>query len=132
MAEMEDESWFYDLAFLVDITTRTNELNTRLQRKAQYTSEMYGHKKGFMIKLRLWHAHIQNANLSHFPTLIEMGMRPEKKTEFADQLEKLFNEFSALFKDFISHEHFFKIFSSPFHTNIDKAPTDIQMELIDF
>ena len=34
MAEMEDESWLCDLAFLVDITTCMNELNTRLQRKA--------------------------------------------------------------------------------------------------
>ena len=131
MAEMEDESWLCDLAFLVDITTRMNELNTKLQRKAQYASEMYGHIKGFMNKLRLWHAHIKNADLSHFPTLKEIGMLPEKKTEFADQLEKLLNEFSARFKDFRSHEHLFEIFSSPFHTEIDKAPTDIQMELID-
>ena len=64
MAEMENESWMCDLAFLVDITTRMNELNTRLQQKAQYASEMYGHIKGFMNKLRLWHARIQNANLS--------------------------------------------------------------------
>ena len=91
---------------------------------------MYGQIKGFMNKLRLWHAHLQNANLSHFPTLKGMGMLPEKKTEFADQLEKLFNEFSARFKDFKSHEHLFIIFSSPFHTDIDKAPTDIQMKLI--
>ena len=68
MAEMEDKSWLCDLAFLVDITTRMNELNTRLQRKAQCASEMYGHIKGFMNKFRLWHVHIQNANLSHFPT----------------------------------------------------------------
>ena len=81
--------------------------------------------------MRLWHAHIQNANLSHFPTLKEMGMRPEKKTEFADQLEKLFNEFSARFKDFKSLKHLFEIFFLPFHTDIDKAPTNIQMELID-
>ena len=113
-AEMEDESWLYDLAFLVDITTRMNELNTRLQRKALYASEMYGNK------LRLWHKHIQNVNLYHFQK--EMGIHPEKKTEFANQLEKLFNEFSARFKDFKSHEHLFEIFSSPFHTDIDKAP----------
>ena len=75
-----------------------------------------------MNKLRLWHAHIQKANLSQFPTLKEIGMRPEKKIEFADQLEKLFNEFSARFKDFKSHEHLFEIFVSLFHTNIDKAP----------
>ena len=92
MAEIEDESWLYDLAFLVDISTRMNELNTRLQQKAQYASETYGHIKGFMNKLRLWHAYIQNANLSHFPTLKEIGMRSEKKTEFANQLEKLFDE----------------------------------------
>ena len=92
---------------------------------------MDGHIKGFMNKLRLWHTHIQNANLSHFLTLNEMGMRPAKMTEFADQLEKLFNEFWACFKDFKSHEHLFEIFSLPFLTDIDKNPTDIQMELID-
>ena len=131
-AEMKDESWLCDLSFLVDITTRMNELNTRLQRKAQYASEMYGHIKGFMNKLRLRYAHIQNANLSHFPTLKEMGMRPDKKTDFANQLEKLFNEFSDRFdKDLKSHQHLIEIFSSSFYTDIDKAPTDIHMELID-
>ena len=64
-----------------------------------------------MNKLRLWHARIQNANLSHFSTLKEMRMRPEKKTKFANQLKKLFNEFSARFKDFKSHEDLFEIFS---------------------
>ena len=58
-------------------------------------------------------------------------MLPEKKTEFADQLQQLLNEFSACFKDFKSHKHLFEIFSSPFHTEIEKAPMDIQMELID-
>jgi len=32
-------------------------------------------------------------------------MRPEKKTEFADQLEILLKEFLARFKDFKFHEH---------------------------
>ena len=131
MAEMEDESWLCDLAFLFDITTRINELNTRLQQKAQYASELYGHRKGFMNKLKLWYAQIHNANLSHFPTVKEMGMRPEKKTEFADQLEKLFNEFSACFKNFKSHKHLFEIFSLPIHADIDEVPTVIQMKLID-
>ena len=131
MAEMKDESWVCDLAFLIDTTTRMNELNTKLQRKAQYASEMYSHIKGFINKLRLWHAHIQNTNLAHFPTLKEMGMLPEKKTESADQLQQLLNEFSTCFKDFKSHKHLFEIFSSPFHTDIEKPSMDIQMELID-
>ena len=58
-------------------------------------------------------------------------MCPQKKTEFPDQLEKLFNEFSVRFKDFKFHKDLVEIFSSPFHTDIDKTPTDIQMELID-
>ena len=33
MAEMKNESWLCDLAFLVDIMNSINELNTRLQRK---------------------------------------------------------------------------------------------------
>ena len=49
------------------------------------------------------------------------------RTEFVDRLEKLFNEFSDRFKDFKFHEHLFKILFLPFHTDIDKAPTDIQM-----
>lgn len=131
IAEMEDESWLCDLAFLVDITTHMNHLNTRLQRKGQYANEMYGHIKAFLNKLRLWKAHIQKGDLSHFQTLRDTGMRPEKNTEFADQLQKLLNEFLDRFKDFKSHEHLFEIFSSPFHTDVDKAPADIQMELID-
>ena len=79
----EDKSWLCDLAFLVNIT-HMNGLNARLQQKAQYVGEMHRHIKGFMNKLRLWHAYIQNANLSHFPTLKEMGMHPQMKTEFAD------------------------------------------------
>ena len=59
------------------------------------------------------------------------GNAPKRREEFADQLEKLFNKFSARFEDFKSHKHLFEIFSSPFHTHIDKAPTDIQIKLID-
>ena len=60
-----------------------------------------------------------------------MEMPPNKKTEFADQLQQLLNEFLACLKEFKSHKHLFEIFSSPFHTDIEKAPMDIQMELID-
>ena len=54
-----------------------------------------------------------------------------KKIDFADKLEKLSKEFLARFKHYKFHEHLFKIFSSPFHTEVDKAAIDIQMERID-
>ena len=124
MAEMKDKSWVCDLAFLIDTTICMNELNTKLQRKAQYVSEMYGHIKGFINKLRLWHAHIQNANLAHFPTLKEMGILLEKKTEFADQLQQLLNEFSACFKLKTSNPTniYLKYFLHHFTLTLKKSP----------
>ena len=65
---------------------------------------------------------MQNVNLSHFPTLKEMGMLPEKKTDFAVQLQKLLNEFSARFKRFKSHGHLCKIFSYHFTLTLKKTP----------
>ena len=76
------------------------------------------------------YAHIQNANFSYSPTLKQMEMLP-KKTDLADQLEKLLKEVLARFKNYEFHEHSYAIFSSPLHTDIDKAPIDIQLELID-
>ena len=63
------------------------------------------------------------------PTLKQMEMLL-KKTDLTDQLEKLLKEVLARFKDYEFHEHSYATFSS-FHTDIDKAPIDIQLELID-
>ena len=69
MAEMKDKSWVSDLAFLIDTTTRMNELNTKLQQKAQYVSEMYGHIKGFTKQvetLARTHTECKSRSLSNF------------------------------------------------------------------
>ena len=52
------------------------------------------------------------------------------KTEFADQLQNLLNDFLNRFQEFKSHEHLFDIFYLPFHTDVNKAPTEMQLELI--
>ena len=65
MAEMEDESWVGDLVFLVYITARMIELNTKLQRKAQYASEMYGLYKQDETLART-HTECKSLSLSNF------------------------------------------------------------------
>ena len=122
MAEMKDESWVCDLAFLIDTTTSMNELNTKLQQKAQYVSEMCGHIKGFINKLRLWHAHIQNANLAQFPTLKEMGMLPEKKTEFADNFSNCLMNFRLASKTSNPINIYLKYFLHHFTLTLKKPP----------
>ena len=66
---MEDESWLCDLAFLVDITTCMNELNTRLPRKAQYASEQApAHKRLYekVETLARTHTECKSLSLSNF------------------------------------------------------------------
>ena len=74
---------------------------------------------------------IEQEDLSHFTTLREIGLCPGKGEEFGQQLQKLLDEFLSRFQDFKSHELSFEIFSGPFHTDVDKAPTALQMELIE-
>ena len=73
--------------------------------------------------------HIKKGDISHFQTLKETELLPEKKTEFTDQLQNLMNEFLNCFQDFKSH--LFDIFSLLFPMDIDKTPTEIQLELIE-
>ena len=60
-----------------------------------------------------------------------MGMHPEMKTEFADQLENLFNELSAHFKDFKSLNIYLKYFLHHFTQTLTKPPLISKWNLID-
>ena len=51
--EFDDAEWIRDLAYLVDITSHLNELNSRLQKKGQLINCMFDHVKAFLVKLSL-------------------------------------------------------------------------------
>ena len=84
-----------------------------------------------MNQLRLWHVHIQNANLSHFPTLKEMGMRPERKTEFADQLVNCLMNFRFVSKISNPMNIYLKHFLHHFTQTLTKPPLISKWNLID-
>ena len=67
--EFQDDDWLCDFAFLIDITSHLNELNTRLQGKDQLISMMFEHIKGFQIKLHLWESQFRVKSCVHFPTM---------------------------------------------------------------
>jgi len=56
--ELSNEGWVLNLAFLTDITTLSNELNTKLQGKDKLLSDMYSNIKTFQVKLKLLHKNI--------------------------------------------------------------------------
>ena len=113
------------------MTTHLNDFNTKLQQNGQCANDMYKHIKAFQNKLRLSKAHIQKGDISHFRTLKETGLLPEKKTQLGDQLENLINEFLNRFQDFKSHEHLFDIFPCFFPRTSTKHQQEFNCTVID-
>ena len=67
--ELVDPQWLCDLAYLVDITSHLNDLNTNLQGKNQLIVSMLDHVKAFCTKLRLFQRQVTDHNFTHFPGL---------------------------------------------------------------
>ena len=51
MAELDDESFLNDLAFLADVTEHLDQLSTKLQGANQIVSHMYDHVRAIARKL---------------------------------------------------------------------------------
>ena len=71
-------------------------------------------------KLQLWEVQIQNRNYSHFPNLQkqETKIKPEN---FVSAIQDLRQEFSSRFVDFWQYANAFKLFGTPFQTNVEEV-----------
>ena len=69
MPELEDTNWISDFAFLVDMTTHLNILNSTLQGKNKLIHELYATIRSFEMKLALFKLQLDNNNFSHFSLL---------------------------------------------------------------
>ena len=127
--ELSDNNWVRDLAFLVDLTMHFNDLNTKLQGQGQFVHHLYSHVKTFQSKLQLWEKQLRNDNTFHFPTLAGCGK--SKCAPYADELISMNEEFDHRFQDFKSQESSLHMFQSPFDVNVEQAPEEFQMELIE-
>ena len=67
--ELNNDDWICELAFLVDVTTHLNELNSKLQSRDQLVYQLYSHVKTFQNKIQLWERQLRNRNTFHFSTL---------------------------------------------------------------
>ena len=130
IAEFNDAEWICDLAFLVDITSHLNELNSRLQRKGQLINCMFDHVKAFQVKISLWKNQISNKNFAHFPTL--SNCKDQNTQKYAKLISELREEFENRFHDLKKNTSNFEIFSCPFSIKPNDVPENLQMELVDF
>ncbi|KAJ8889111.1 hypothetical protein PR048_008605 [Dryococelus australis] len=123
-----DDNWLQDLAFMVDMAGHLNDLNLRLQGKDQLVISMYDHIKDFKLKLNLWEGQLNGGNLIHFPTCQDFS----KTHSASDFSQYTFNvKFKSRFEDFKMSENDFSLFSDPFSFDVQKADSNVRMELID-
>lgn len=134
--EFDDTKWLMDLAFLVDITQELNILNLKLQGPGQLVTAMFDSVRAFTTKLRLWKSQMSQNNLTHFPAC--KSLLEEQSTdirfsgpEYAAILDLLLEEFDQRFADFRRHRDTFLMCADPFSVDVETAPNDLQMELID-
>ena len=120
-----------DFKFAIDIMEKLNELNVKLQGNGIFAHEMYVHVKSFQMKLSLFSRQAGNNRFCHFPLLKEANISGELAAKYKVQSDTLAVEFDRRFQDFKNLEPQFNILSSPFTTEVDSAPEDLQLELLD-
>ncbi|XP_072436522.1 general transcription factor II-I repeat domain-containing protein 2A-like [Chiloscyllium punctatum] len=129
--QLSDADWIADLGFADDVTALMNELNVKLQCKGLFVHEMDNFVKAFMRKLQLLSSQMEDNILTHLPTLKEAAPSADHLHRYSSMLEALHGEFSRQFQDFKTVENEMHIMFSPFTCNVESAPSNVQLELID-
>lgn len=132
---LRDEKWKCELAFLADITAHLKVLNLQLQGRDRIITNMYNAVKAFQVKLLLWGRQMHQCNLPHFPCsqvmLNQVGATVFPNAHFADKLSAPRTEFAWRFGDFEVRKKNFELLHNPFAVDVETAPVQIQMELIE-
>ena len=134
-SELQNKTFLCDVAFLCDITSHLNVLNLQLQGRGRIITDMYATGRAFKTKLRLWETHILQENLSHFPHCQTMKEKVATaifpNRQFTEKLGILGADFIRGFADFEAPKSSFELLSNPFAADVESAPSNLQMELIE-
>ena len=121
-----------DLAFLCDLTSHMNDLNTTLQGRTKVVTTMFDAIKSFKCKLLLWATQVEIGNFARFPTLSSLkNVDNYDMKQYADKIMTLHEEFDCRFQDFLALEKEFTLFSTPMSVNVQSVSAEFQMELLD-
>jgi thermostable 8-oxoguanine DNA glycosylase len=91
-----EHDWMCELAFCIDVTQHTNELDINIQEANHLVNEMFDKITVFERKLRLWEQQLQPNNTTHFPI-----MRTEKCIDakiYVEKIQLLQQEFNSCFQ----------------------------------
>ena len=126
--------WIWKLAFFADMTGHMNQLNLKLQGKANLISDYFVHVKAFRAKLALLEGQVKVKNFAHFPCCEKF--HAESKVEFPSSfaneiISDLKKQFQERFADLDAKANEIRLFHNPFDCNAENLPTQFQMEIID-
>ena len=123
-----DPEWISNLAFLVDITKKLNELNLQLQGKEHLVHNLTETIITFEQLLKRWEKQISNLDFRNFPLLKENP--PSGISVPMAFMIGLREQFASRFEDIRAHRNDFRLFGSPFSTEVDDVPAVVESELI--
>lgn len=138
VAEFSDINWKFKLAFLVDLTSLLNKLNTILQGKAKFIIDMMNEINDFTQKLRTYIEEIAQGNFLHFfhsYKILEKNSAIKESYDLAiyvSLLEDKHLQFSTRFSDFRSFQSRFDLFLNPFQLSMIHIPEQNQNEFFEF
>ncbi|XP_067937246.1 general transcription factor II-I repeat domain-containing protein 2A-like [Watersipora subatra] len=124
-AQLENEQWLMDLAFLTDITALLNELNLELQGKNKNVINMISSVNAFKRKLQLISTKLERQDLRYFQHMnSELARQGKTSAElnsahYIQQVQSISSEFDKRFNDFASVEPVATYMCFPFATDID-------------
>ena len=131
VAKVKCKEWRYEMMFAADMFEKLKELNLTLQGKGLLAHEMWNYVKSFRAKLDLFARQAVEGNFFHFPLIGKQKVPEIISTKITDYLKSLNKEITRRFQDFQKIEPKFDLLSYPFTADIDTAPEDLQLELID-
>lgn len=117
--KLKDTAFLCDMAFLTDITSHLNNLNTKLQGRDQTVCDLYAHMTAFQRKLYLFKEGLSSHPLilTHFPTCEEMQKNvPQWEMllhKYKADIERLQEQFKHHFQDFHAMQPRIALFVDP-------------------
>ena len=103
-AKFNNNEWLSKLAYLTDIFTELNKVNSTMQGRDANVLKLYEKLEGFVKKLKRWAQRVESGNLAMFPSLDDFTDRTDIKDIISDHLRRLVSQFEKYFAESASDQ----------------------------
>lgn len=103
VANFSDDVWVTKLAYLADVFSELNRLNSSMQGRNTHAIHLYDRMEGFLRKIRRWRERVREGIFSIFPSMDELGdsavLSPHITRAIVVHLEALKGQFGKYFSE---------------------------------